>query len=552
LISKKEYEEGIGYLNQLLSELPNSELTSRARLMLGTAQLAMGNSDSALSTLSELRSLMVEPETKRQALKLIGDIHTQKGDFLRAIQAWLEEGSLSPPDQQAEPRERIRDIVLEKLDKKTLMRLKDSFPTTFPGDLALIRLIEMQTTRGEESLAERNIRVFLNRFPNHEYAPAATDMLRSFQTKLKTSQQIIVAVLPLSGRLQPFGMESLNGIQLALEKGKESLGVAVGLKVIDSETDKAALRLELTEALAEYRPLAVIGPLLSRDLQMSAGLAEQTGIPFITPSATVSEVRRFSDYLFSTAMTYALQAQRIADYAIGNMGLRRFCILYPETSYGQKLAQFFSMEVRKRGGELIAVESFKETDTDFGPQIRRIKEADLKRYGQSSTTKTSKGAVRITYTPGFDALFIPAGSSHVALIAPQLAFYDVKVPLLGSNTWNAPDLLRLTDRWIEGSTFVDGFFKDSPDQNVREFVDRYRKRYQSDPTLFAAQAFDAIGVVLEAIRKGAASSQGVYEQLLRLQDLPTLSGPASFGPGGTLNRRLFVIYVKNGKLVQLN
>jgi branched-chain amino acid transport system substrate-binding protein len=553
LISKKEPQEGITYLNQLLSEFPESDLAGRARLMLGAAQIELGNLDAALAALTEVRAMPPTPDLKRQALHLIGEVQMKKGELLKGVQAWLEELDLSTDQQRPEVRGRIRDTVLEKMDKKALMRLRDTYPTEFPGDLALIRLIEIQSARGDEHLAERNARVFLNRFPNHEYAPAASDILRSMKDKLKTSQQIVAALLPLSGRLHQFGIDSLNGIQLALEKGKETLGLtSVALKVIDSETDKAVLRMELAEALAEYRPLAVIGPLLSRDLQTLAGLAEETGIPFITPSATVSDVHRFGNYVLSTAMTHPQQVHRMAEHALGNLGYRRFCILYPDTTYGQELANLFGLEVRKRGGELIAVESYKETDTDFGPQILRIKEADLKRYGQTETVKTSKGVTRTIYTPGFDAIYLPGDSGQVALIAPQLLFYDVKAHLLGSNTWNSPDLLRLADRSIDGSIFVDGFFKDSPDQNLREFVDRYRRRYQSEPSLFSAQAYDAMRVVLDAIRKGASSGPAVFEQLVNTPDLPTLSGAAAFGPGGVLNRRVYIIYVKGGKLVQLN
>jgi ABC-type branched-subunit amino acid transport system substrate-binding protein len=310
--------------------------------------------------------------------------------------------------------------------------------------------------------------------------------------------------------------------------------------------------LEVADVLAEHRPLAAIGPLLSRDLQLVAGLADQTDTPFITPSATAPDLRRYGTYLLSTAMTYALQAERIADHALGHLGYRRFAILHPETAYGRELARLFAEEVRTRGGELIATESYKDADSDFGPQIRRIKEADLSRYGQTTTMQTSKGAERIMYTPGFDAIFLPGDSRQVALIAPQLLFYDVKVPLLGSSTWNSGDLLRLGGHAVDGGVFVDGFFIDSPEQNIREFVDRYRKRYHSDPSLFAAQAYDATRLVLEAIRKGATSGREVYEQLVRFQDLPTLSGPASFGSAGALNRRLFVINVKNGKFVQQN
>ncbi|MFM8550909.1 MAG: penicillin-binding protein activator, partial [Nitrospiraceae bacterium] len=230
---------------------------------------------------------------------------------------------------------------------------------------------------------------------------------------------------------------------------------------------------------------------------------------------------------------------------------KRFCILHPETAYGQELARLFSQEVRQRGGEIIAIESYPDNATDFGPQIKQMKAEDLKRHGTAVTSKTSKGATMITYTAGFDALFLPGSAGQVSLLAPQLRFYDIKVPLLGGNTWNTPDLLRLSDRSIDGSVFVDGWFQDSPDPAMREFVEQYRRKYQSNPTLFAAQAYDAAKLALDAIRKGATNGKSLREHLLKSQELPSLSGLASFGPGGTLERRVFLIQVKQGKLIQL-
>jgi ABC-type branched-subunit amino acid transport system substrate-binding protein/predicted negative regulator of RcsB-dependent stress response len=556
LIGKKEHEDAITYLQQLLSEYPASELVGRAKLMLGAAQLALGKSDAALSSLSDAKASVEHAETRRQASRMIAELYTQKGDWLRAIQAWLEEIGLSPDDQRSDGRGHVKDLVFDKMDRRALQQLRDRYPAEFPGDLALIRLIEMQNVQGEEHLADRNIRVFLHRFPNHEYAPIAADMLKTFQARLKSSQHVIAAVLPLSGKLQAYGTEAVNGIQIAMDKGRDLLGLhALGLQVVDSETDKTALKMELSDLLNERRPVAVIGPLLSKNLPVVAPLAEQAVTPFITPSAAVSDLRHFGDYLFSTAPTQPLQTQRLAEHAVIQLGYRRICILYPDTPYGHESAGLFGAEIKKRGGEIIAAESYKDTEADFAQPIRRIKEADLKKYGEATTTKATKNGksvTRVQYTPGFDAIFLPADFNQVALIAPQLLFYDVKVPLLGTNTWNSPNLTKLADRSIDGSTFVDGFFIDSPDQNVREFVERYRRKYQSDPSPFAAQAYDAARIVLETIRRGATSGRGVYEQLLQSTDFPTLSGPAGFGPNGTLQRRLYVIHVKNGRLMQLN
>lgn len=549
LVSTKKYADAVSYLRLLLREFPTSPQSVRARLLLGKAQLELGNLDAALTTLGEARSLATAPELKREAISLIRDVQVKRRDLFRALQSALEELSLSPEDQHGLLQAEIRTLI-SKMDGRTLHRVQEAYPSGFPGDLALIRGIEQHVGRGDEQLAERELRLFVKRFPAHAYAATAADALRAIKTKLKAHRHLLAALLPLSGRASAYGIEVLNGVRLALDKAKDQAGLSsVGLLVKDSE---AVSRADLSEALAEYRPVAVVGPLFSREVQMLAGLAEQTEIPFITPTATIPDPRRFGAYLFSTALSYSQQARRMAEYATGTLNLRRFCVLHPDNAYGQELTRLFVQEIKQRGGEIIAVESYKDADTDFGPQIRRIKAEDLKHHGTSVAVKTSKGGTRLEYTPGFDAIFLPGDYARVSLIAPQLVFYDMKVSLLGGNGWNTPDLARLPERWLNGGVFVDAFFAESPEPAIREFVDQYRRRYQATPSLIAAQAYDAARVVLEAVRSGAGTGKAVRDQLATRQDLPTLGGPAAFGASGTLNRRVYVIQIKNVKLVQVN
>ena len=553
LLNNKQATEAIVVLDQLMADHPASPLIGRARLLLATAHADLGNPDQALAVLAEARSLEDSVEIKRDALKLSGDILITKGDYPHAVQSWLDELNLTPEEERPDVRLRIRTLIHDKMDRKTLHRLRDTYPATFPGDLALIRLIELYAAKGEDHQAERNLRIFLNRFPAHDYAQTATDTLKSLKSRLRASQYIIVAMIPTSGRHSPYGTEVYNGIKLALEKGKETLGLtSVGLIVIDSETDKGLLRFQLAEAIAEYKPLAVIGPLFSKDLPLIAELAEKTETPFLTPTAALADVRRLGTYLFNTSASFFQQARRLADYAVQYLGYTRFGILHPDTAYGQELARLFAQEARQFGGEIIAVESYKETDTDFGLPIKRLKLEDLKRHGRTKTVPMSKGGVRVVYEPGFDAVFLPGRSSQIGLLTSQLLFYDVKVGFLGNSTWNTPDLLRSADRTIEGDVFVDGFFADSPNPTVHDFVVRYRLRHQVDPTSFAAHAYDATRLVLEAVTRGAASGRAVRDHLMRSSDLPALSGPAAFGPNGTLDRKLFVIEVKKGKFVQVD
>ncbi len=557
----REYGDAVKNLTQLLHDYPESELVDRAKLLLAKSHAGMGNIDLALPLLAQVKGLTQQEDVKLEALKLTGDYYLQKKDYLRVIRMWVEEMGLAHDEQAQEARTRIAELINGQSDQKTLQRIRDAYPSSYPGDLALIRLIELHQTRGEDHLLERDIRQFLDHFPSHDYAAKAADMLASVKVKLKAQEHVLAAMFPLSGKLGPFGTEVLNGIQLALEKHKEIPGAGpVGLIVKDTEVDQAGFLTELSDLLTEHRPLAVIGPLLSKNLPVMAEMAEKTKTPVITPAAMFPNVRRLGGYLFSTALTYNLQAKRIADFAMGEQGYRRFVILHPDTTYGRELAKLFAREVRQSNGEIIAIEAYQEGDTDFGPIIKRVKDADLKKYGTQVRLDNSvaplnlrdRATRRMLYTPGFDAIFLPGRHREVNLIAPQLAFHDVAVPLIGSNGWNHQELGRVADRTLDGSTFVDGFFVDSPNANVQDFVDRYQRRYQATPSLFAAQGYDAAGLVLEALRRGATTGEAVRDFLTSQHGLPTLTGPASFGPDGTLNRRVLLLQIKRGKLVELD
>lgn len=561
LLGMKDYQDALKYLNQLHTEFPTSDLADRGKLLSARTHAAMGNVDLALPLATQVRMTTPDDDTKREALKLAADLLAQKKDYVRAIQTLLEGLAESTDEQVTEAREEIREFIANRLDKKALIRVRDAYPRTYPGDLASIRLIEYYNARGEDHLAEREIQLFLSAFPAHPYVIKASDLLALIKNKLKANQYFLATVLPLSGRLAPFANDVLEGIQLAVERSREQPGTpSIGLIVKDTEADRVSFLDDLSRLLSEDRLLAVIGPMLSKNLPAMAEMAQKTKVPLITPAATLPNVRRLGTYLFSTALTYSSQAKRMATYAAVEQGYRRFCILYPDTTYGRELARIFAQEVREHDGEVIAMESFKEGETDFGPQIKRLKAEDLKKYGLAVSVDPSrppgkpagKMEKRVLYTPGFDAIFIPSRSQEIGLIAAQLAYHDIGAPLLGTNGWNSQDFARTADRTVDGAVFVDGFFANSPSPTVQDFVQRYRKRFQTTPSLFAMQGYDAARVVIEAVRRGASSGEAVQELLMSQRDWPALSGPAGFGPDGTFQRPLFLLQVKQGKFVQLD
>ncbi|WHZ21846.1 MAG: branched-chain amino acid ABC transporter, amino acid-binding protein [Nitrospira sp.] len=372
----------------------------------------------------------------------------------------------------------------------------------------------------------------------------------------------IGALLPLTGPMAAYGREVLQGVELAVgqaskEAGQASVQVIVRDAAMNGTTP---IQDHLSALLHDAHPLAVIGPLVSQQVEAVAAVSDEAKIPLITPTATLPDVRRLSPYLFSTGLTYSLQAEQITTYAMGRLGYRRFAVIHPDSGYGRQLAHFFAEEVRRRGGEIVDMESYAPEETDFAKQVTRLKSAAWRRIqpddrsGQAFTSgrPQEQKKYRTPSRRSLDAIYLPGGFREATMIAAQLRFQDVKVRLLGSNAWHSSDLAHFPDKSIQGGVFTDNFFAESRASAVREFVVAYRIRYHTEPTMFAAQGYEATQVILAGIREGVTSGKRLRSYLEQADTLPTLLGPTSFNDKGVLNRTLLLIQVgEKGRLEQV-
>ena len=338
--------DALNVMRQLLEEFPFSPITNSARIL--TAELYSRNQEysQALTQLYQALDYATDQELRRTLFQHIRQAELDNRNPLGAVKAALNEMMLVAPFERLELEQLTQTLVLQQLDEESLQELIEGYATRYPGDLATIRLIELHTSRGDEVLAERDIRGFLKRFPMHPYAQTAMALLQSFISKIKVHTHVLGVALPFSGPMKPYGTDLLNGIRLAMDIAKEQWRLSsVGLVVKDTTTLTAPLRVEMQQLLNEFQPRAVIGPLLSRDIRSLGHLPDDYATPFITPSSTLLNVRQYGSYWFSTAMTSSVQAKRLVEYAITELGYSRFCIIYPKTAYGRELATMFNKEV---------------------------------------------------------------------------------------------------------------------------------------------------------------------------------------------------------------
>ncbi len=485
----------------------------------------------------------------------------------------------------------FEELDLKGADAETVRKLEGyvySNPRSDYMDEALLRLGRIYRDRKEVSKAAETYRLLLFNFPaskfRHdawielgliEYRTGRLDNAReafeavsgdvdaSIAQRAKASRFLaeiekatfgiavpsnlpaIGVLLPLKGDYAAFGEDALSGILLAAGIfGPREQRVEV---IVKDVSDQSSVSRAVQELASNGRVLGIIGPLMSSNALDVARHAQMHKLPVITLSQKEG-VTDAGDYVFRNFLTPEDQARALARHAADALGSTRFAVLHPQNSYGVELARRFEMAVKENGGTVVRKASYPQGSTDFTDAITRV-------FGVQTKERQEGRRVIREFEPTIevDALFIPDSHEQAALIAPYLEYFSIRdVRLLGANGWNSPRLVELAGKNVEGAVFVDGFYALSRRSGTEEFVRDYGDVFGKQPGILSAHAFDSARMLLHAV---AASVPGygredVRDRLSGLREFRGATGATSFNPRREAVKRLFILTVENGRIVE--
>ena len=91
-----------------------------------------------------------------------------------------------------------------------------------------------------------------------------------------------------------------------------------------------------------------VGPLSSAVAQSAADAAQAASVPLIALSQK-DGLTQTGTWIFQAFLTPRQQVRALVRQAV-SMGIKRFAILYPDSSYGRAFSQNFQEEVAAAGG----------------------------------------------------------------------------------------------------------------------------------------------------------------------------------------------------------
>ena len=329
---------------------------------------------------------------------------------------------------------------------------------------------------------------------------------------------------PLTGGAATYGISTRNGIEVAINQANENEeipGVYLSFHPEDTEGDWSKAANAFSKLIEQDGVSVIVGAVLSSETEAGGPIAMDLGIPTISPSSTATGLTVGNPYLFRNCLSDEVQASQLAEYAVEELGLSRFAILYTNNDYGNALKDAFE-ETAASLAEVVSVEAFMDNDENFRPQLTSIQQKNP------------------------DAIFIAGYYTEAAKIAQQAAEQGLDVQILGADGFYSPVLVELGEETVEGAIFTAGFHGDDPDPNVQSFVEAYREKFNEDPDMFAAQAYDAARIVIEAMKKYGTDPESIREGIAATKDFPGITGLTSIDEEGDTIKEVLILQVENG------
>ncbi|WP_322102047.1 branched-chain amino acid ABC transporter substrate-binding protein [Paraburkholderia sp. J41] len=321
---------------------------------------------------------------------------------------------------------------------------------------------------------------------------------------------------PLSGDYANYGRDLENGVQLALDEANAQ-NLKIGdqtahftLIAIDDRSDPR-LGVQAAASLANQNVVAVVGHFNSGTAIPASRIYESAGIPMISPAATNPVITQQG--FANTFMVIASDAQNAGvagAWAVDVMKAKRVAIVDDRTAFGQGEADVFEHTVRERGGKVVAREFSNGDSDDFGPQLSRIKAADV------------------------DLLYFGGLARQGAALAKQMKERSIAAQFVGGGGVATADFTQVAGAAAEGAMAWEygrplAQLPDGP-----RFAQAYKSRFGSDVLAYAPFGYDAAWAAIRAMVAAKSSKPDVYRSALKSIGFDGVTGHIAFEPDGSL------------------
>ena len=338
---------------------------------------------------------------------------------------------------------------------------------------------------------------------------------------------------PLSGPNSTYGISVKEGADLLAEEINAAGGIN-GKKVEfifeDDQSDNTVAASAFNKLVDKDGVCAILGGVTSGTTLAIAPNSTNKKIPMITPTGTEPTITNVGgDFMFRGCFVDSFQGEILAKYTKEKLGKTTAAVLYNSSSdYSKGIANAYKETLEKNGGQVVEFLSYgTDKETDFKAQLTKIKSANP------------------------DVIILPDYYNVVGLIAKQARDMGITSQFLGGDGWESEELTEIGGTAVDGAIYINHYYAEDTEENVKNFVDSYTKKYNKTPDCFAALSYDTAKILVKAIEKANSTDGTAIRDALAGMEINSVTGNIKFNEERSAVKSATIIKI-NGDKKELN
>lgn len=336
--------------------------------------------------------------------------------------------------------------------------------------------------------------------------------------------------VPLSGGNAKMGDDIAKAATLAAEEWNATGGVLGRKLEIVSFDDACDAQASVTAAhkLIDAGVVAVAGGYCSSAAIPASAVYHDASVAFV---ADASSNPKLTDQGFENVFRVIGRDDQQGPYAAGFMTktlkAKRIAIVHDNTVYAKGLADATKAALEGMSGvQIVFFDAVTPGEKDFSAVLTKVKSLNPE----------------ATYYTGY----YPEGG----LVAKQFKDLGVSGKFLAGDANNDPTFISEAGNASEG-VFVTSTPLPQDQSTAKAFIDRYKKRWNQDPGPYSALEYDAVNVVIDAIRRAKSTDRAtIVKAIAATKNYKGATGTINFDKKGDRASVLYITYIiKGGKFV---
>lgn len=283
------------------------------------------------------------------------------------------------------------------------------------------------------------------------------------------------SIQDLSGPIAGFGKQVRMGLQLAADEINEQGGIngrKIDLKVEDSAYDPKRAVLAAQKLVNQDKIFAMIAHIgTAQNMAAMPVQFSKNVVNFFPVTAAREMFEPLHPLKYAFAATYFDQMRLAAPRLIKERNIKKPCTIYQDDEFGLEVMRGAEAGLKSIGMDFAERTTYKRGATDFSSQVARMKSAGCDMVVLGTIIRETVGTIGESRKTGFSPVFLGSSAAYTDLIHK-----------LGGPAMNG----------LYAAMTAQHPYLDEASQPIRFWANKYKTKFNEDPTVFSVYGYQAL------------------------------------------------------------